>query len=603
MKISKYKNSLLRAWDFCLIISFSALLVLAFLTRDLYVDAIFGDVVGCDGCFTMTLLAHDIIYLSGLLLIFLSSFLLRTKYLYLPVRLLALTGVLFYMFDIAIMQQFFTRLMIGDIRQYGDQLSLIWRHVQSTTLLRENSQLLALASAWVLLTALTPPRRAHQCRSFMALMILPAVGVLSGFTLQPTSYVHDWALRNVVMANTTPGVAEPYSEKMFDQLANLDIAEEECRQGRDQQQNIVLLILESWSPYQSQYWSGINNWTPKLDQLALENLAYKRYFAGGFTTNEGLISLLAGIEFISPIKRFFSVMPFETAWGKPDTLPNLLNQEGYHTAFLTSGNLAFSHKDKWLESIGFDFLEGHDYAGYEGHPRLHFDAVPDDVLYERSMNYISDLMLEPNPFFVTVENVSSHHPFVHPYTGERSEEAVFRFMDDTAYEFYLQLRDSGFFENGLLVIVSDHRAMIPISSAENRIIGKETAALIPALVISDQHTAHEITQPYHQKDLLPTLVRHVSETYCSSEPIRDLLSPEDTEESCLFHARGDDRDHINAICPDGIGTLALSGDDSRFIRHTGFSQAKRNELKRQINHQRVIGHQREAAYRASINAQ
>lgn len=603
MNFTQYKNSLLRAWDFCLIISFSALLVLAFLTRDIYVDAIFGDVVGCQGCFTTTLLAHDIIYLSGLLFIFLTSFLLRTWFLYLPVRLLALAGVLFYIFDIAIMQQFFTRLMIGDIRQYGDQLELIWRHLQSTTLLKENSQLLAIASAWVLLTALTPPRRAHQCRAFLALMTLPAAGILSGFTLQPTSYVHDWALRNVVMANTTPGVAEPYSEKKFNQLANLSPQQEACSPGRGEPQNVVLLILESWSPYQSQYWSGINDWTPKLDQLARDNQAYKRYYAGGFTTNEGLISLLTGIEFISPIKRFFSVRPFETAWGKPDTLPHLLNDEGYHTAFLTSGNLAFSRKGKWLDNIGFDFIEGHDYEGYDGYPRLHFDSVPDDVLYSRSMNYIHDLMQEQTPFFVTIENVSSHHPFVHPYTGERSEEAVFRYMDDTAYELYQELRASGFFENGLLMIVSDHRAMIPISSAESRVLGQEAASLIPALIISDQHPAREITEPYHQKDLLQTLMRQVSDTYCSTEPLRDLLSPEETEATCLFHARGDNRDHINAICPDGIGTLALSGDDSRFIRHPGFSQAKRHELKRQINKQRITGHQREAAYQASLNGQ
>src|SRR5690606_1618281 len=114
------------------------------------------------------------------------------------------------------------------------------------------------------------------------------------------------------------GVAEPYSETYRQQLLSAAADRPQlCRPGSARRPDIVLLVLESWSPLQSRLWSGIENWTPRLDALARDHAWFTRLHAGGFTTNEGLMSIFAGLEFLSPAKPYFSIGPFETGWETP----------------------------------------------------------------------------------------------------------------------------------------------------------------------------------------------------------------------------------------------------------------------------------------------
>jgi hypothetical protein len=44
-----------------------------------------------------------------------------------------------------------------------------------------------------------------------------------------------------------------------------------------------------------------------------------------------------------------------------------------------------------------------------------------------------------------------------------------------------------------------------------------------------------------------------------------MLAIEDTEPRCVFHARGDRRDHIDVLCSNIRGAVKVAGDDSRFV--------------------------------------
>src|SRR5690606_37087644 len=218
-------------------------------------------------------------------------------------------------------------------------------------------------------------------------------------------------LRNVIASNLNTGVAVPYSEAYKQALLAAAAGRpQQCVAGAARRPDIVLLVLESWSAYQSAQWGGMQDWTPRLDSLARENAWYANFHAGGYTTNEGLMAIFAGLEFLAPVKSYFSIMQFETAWETPSSIPRALEEQGaYHTAFLTSGNLGFTRKGDWLRSIGFDYAEGHDYPGYEGLDRLHFDAPADEFLYARSLDYLREQADATQPVFLAIENVSSHN--------------------------------------------------------------------------------------------------------------------------------------------------------------------------------------------------
>ncbi len=583
-------HRLLRLWDNSLIVLFIGGLIQAFLFRASYIDSTFGLESSCEGCYIYSLFAHDIAYLSVLFLIFIASFLIRRFWIYIGLRITALLGLLVYVADVVTMQQFFTRLKLGDVRLYGDQLDLVWRHISNTGLMTQNSGLLAFAVIVSVVIILLPPRARTRSKSAWILTAIPLIGIATGAMLKPPSYVQDWALENIIEANKTPGVATGYSAEKIAAVIKINQDKEVlCQPGGNGRKNIILLILESWSPYQSQFWSGNEDWTPKLDKLARENTAHTQLHAGGFATSEGLISLLTGIEYIAPTKPFSAIWPFETAWNTTETLPKILKQQGYHTSFMTSGNLKFSSKGKWVKNIGFDVIEGHDQPDYQGHKRLHFDAVSDEILYQHAAKYIAEKQNHPTPFFVTIENVSTHHPYIHPLSREKGAELVFRYMDDTVDDFYQQLVEQGFFEHGMLIIVSDHRAMVPITAEEQNHLGRAAASRIPMIMINTPAPAGRIDMIAHQNDLLPTLKAYSSQQACGTGGGRNLFEPDKTVARCVFHARGDDRDHLDVFCDEGDGTIELAGDKTHFINQKGLNNERQIDLVNELNQHRILG--------------
>jgi hypothetical protein len=479
-----------RAWRYVieslLLLSATAALLWGLLYRASSINSTFGDSIGClSGCFTYSVILHDLAFLSTALLVLVLSVLARQFFARVILRVIFGVLLLIYITDTLVLEQFFTRLGLDHIKIYGGQIALVWEQFIAIQPLHGQAwAVLVLALAIAAFLFFPVSVRAGRKASLL-LVALPLSGLIVSGLTSPTSYVHDWALRNVIAANLINGVSTPYSESFKQQMMDSNSNDDQiCRAGQDRQPNIILLILESWSPYQSYLLSGLNNWTPNIDQIARENSWYTRMHAGGFSTNEGLISLFTGLDFISPAKNWLTVTPFETAWNTDETVPSILQDHGgYLSAFLTSGDLSFSRKREWLQTIGFDHIEGHDYSGYDHiKKRSHFRSVPDRILLARSLELISMLEAKPQPYFVAIETVSTHHPYIHPETGERSQEAVFRYMDETTSEFYRDLTESGFFDDGVLIITSDHRAMIPIPEDEAKRFGQATASLIPMIV-------------------------------------------------------------------------------------------------------------------------
>jgi len=562
------------------------------------VNDTFGQAINCQSCFTGSVILNDLAFISVLSLLLIASLAVRNAFVFIPLRLAFLAGIIVYLMDILLLDSFFVRLRLNDLVVYGRHVALLWRHVTETGLLSFTFIALVCHVGILGVLSLVTPSGFFRRKVLMTAVALPLAGIIVHLAVTPPSYIHDWAMRNVVAVNFNVGVTRKYSESFTNTLmrgAAQQDSQEECRPGMDSSLNIVLLILESWSPYQSKLQGGINDWTPRIDEISRNYAWFSRMHAGGFSTNEGLISLFTGLEYVSPQQPFFQIRPFQTAWETPLQLPKILRDEaGYFTAFLTSGNLSFAQKKSWIDTLGFDHVEGHDHPGYDPiERRHHFDSVNDRVLYQRSVDFITELAASQQPFFVTIETVSTHHPYRHPETGERSEEAVFRYMDETVDEFYADLESSGFFENGILVMVSDHRAMIPIREAEQRVFGQATASLIPAVVASrDTRGIGEIRQRFHQSDLPASFDALTSKEHCHRGPYRNLFRPQATEERCVFHARGDDRDHIDAFCPDGNYLVKLDGNRTRVIEPGNVEDDIAQKIVDQVNTHRIRGAER-----------
>lgn len=577
------------------ILSFVVVLGVLFHDRSSYVNRVYGTGINCRGCFTAPMFLHDLAYFSALILLAGGSFWVRRAWLYVPMRILSLFGVLVYLADIGVTKEFRTRLSLADVRVYGTKIDLLWRHIQGIGWLNFAQILLvAVCLVWAVSFILLRPTPKPLRLNTLPVLLFPLGGILAGNVYESKPYVHDWVLVNVVNSSLSSGISVPYSDAYSDRLLASRAGQEEiCQAGLAKRPNIILLLLESWSPYQSKLLSGLNDWTPGIDALATQHTYFTELHAGSFATSPGLMSILVGHEFWAPIKALRS---FSTAWDLEETLPKRLRENGYFTSFLTTGNLSFSGKRKWLEHIGFDYIEGHEYPGYEGKKRRHFDAVADEYLYERSMKFIEEDLDEKRPYLLVVENVSTHHPYIHPTTEEKTAEAVFKYMDETVVAFYDQLNAAGFFEDGLLILIGDHRAMVPVTHQEFEKFGPASVSLVPSVIIGGGLPVRgEVTTPHHQSDLLPTLARFTSEEYCYRGVPRSLFSEEANEPKCLFHARGDNRSRIEAFCPEGHAVVGLNGDKTRVLRNNGIPKEQRKRMIEEINLFRIQGHRRDHA--------
>ena len=198
--------------------------------------------------------------------------------------------------------------------------------------------------------------------------------------------------KNFIEINFGRGLDTPYSKDFKLEILKTGINDDtNCEQKEKNvpKKNIILLILESFSMYHSKFFSGINDYTPNLDKIALKGKAFTNFISNGFTTEHALISIFTGKFPIPNIKEsqynFFSDS-FKGFYNLDNTLPKILNRNGYYSEFLTTGNLGFSNKGAWLKNIGFDYIEGNDATYYKNFKRFHFDAAPDDALYGRVLH-------------------------------------------------------------------------------------------------------------------------------------------------------------------------------------------------------------------------
>ena len=285
----------------------------------------------------------DAWYLALLLFSTWLSFVVRSYSLALTLRALVLMGLVLYCLDVAITLSFATRLNLADLHVYGRQIGLLWQHINDTYELQWWQMVAAVIGAlWVLAAFAWKYPRLGRRSHHLALLVPLFLLILGGFSTSSLSYVRKPAFKNVVAAAWPGDEYQNYGNATIQRVLEVrDPPLSACHPSSSRRDDVILLILESWSPYQSALLTGLNNWTPKLDQLALENTYYSDFIAAGYTTNLGLMSILAG----QPLT--ISIVPrrvFPGTWGLPDTLPKGLQRYGYHPAFLTSGDLAFTRK-------------------------------------------------------------------------------------------------------------------------------------------------------------------------------------------------------------------------------------------------------------------
>ena len=223
--------------------------------------------------------------------------------------------------------------------------------------------------------------------------------------------------------------------------------------------NVIIIALESFS---KEYIGSLNGrttgYTPFLDSLIAESLTFTNAFANGKTSIEGIPAIVSSIP--TWMNEPYITSPYGS--NQLNSLPNLLKQQNYYSAFFHGGTNGTMGFDAFANLAGYDNYYGRseynnekDYDGNWG--------IWDEEFLQYTANTINK---KQQPFFATVFTLTSHHPFPVPdkYKGKFKEgplpiERSIGYTDFALKRFFESAKKMPWFNNTLFVLTADHTGL------------------------------------------------------------------------------------------------------------------------------------------------
>jgi hypothetical protein len=564
------------------------LLVLSLLTgfgfRSFIANRTHSLLAGCNWCFIAPAWAHDLLVLAlalglaGILL--LSRGRLGRVLAGIPLLIL----VTLFWLDVIVYHALNYRVRIEDVLLFSHETRAIVTFIQALRSSVEGMFPVVAGACGVLggmLFTAFAPNSPVLGRSMIFAALLAGGLHLAAYRADP-DYVFNDAILSYIEINYPTGVDKSYATTQPATPPRSSASEAKyCFNGSGlRPRNVILLVIESLSGYHSKLIVGNDHhgYTPFLDKLAGENSYFTNFFANGFTTDGGLISLLTGRFPVPSVGRYRSVDAFEGFSCIADSYPKFMKSQGYSPVFFSNSSLEFTNLGGWAQSIGFDYVEGPTHPFYARWEKGLFDAVEDRALFLRFMDWL-DHDSAGKPYAAVLMTHSTHPPFVDPVTKAKTEVRVYRYMDQSVEFFVSELARRGYFSSGgLLLITGDHRGYTPISKQEQDLFGESARARIPFIVVGNSGLPKGKNSQYAQQaDLLGSMKALVGKQAFSMPPNRGLfLGAQRREPQFVFHASGKDRDQIKVFYPDAsIATIKLNGDETAWL---GKSPENRQEI-------------------------
>ncbi|MGM0406682.1 MAG: LTA synthase family protein, partial [Bacteroidota bacterium] len=356
----------------------------------------------------------------------------------------------------------------------------------------------------------------YQLALFILLMGIGLLGGRGGFQLKPLRVIHAakyTSAKNIPLVLNTPfTIMKSLGTKSFE--VNQYYDSETLNhiyspihlynsKAEDNKQNIVLIILESFS---KEYIGFLNNgkgYTPFLDSLCTNSLVYTNAFANGKRSIEAMPSIIAGLPALTDNPYITS----QFSSNKINAIPDLLKKEGYHTAFFHGGKNGTMGFDQFANIAGFD-----EYYGMNEYPNhSHFDGNWGIYDEEYFLYFKKQLDQFNKPFFATLFSLTSHHPYqipakyknVFPEGNLNIHESI-GYTDYSLMQFFKSAKNSTWYNNTLFIILADHTAQASIEYYKNK-VGNYA---IPIILYHPTDTTFRGTNDIiaQQTDIFPTIM-------------------------------------------------------------------------------------------------
>lgn len=269
--------------------------------------------------------------------------------------------------------------------------------------------------------------------------------------------------------------------------------------------NVVVIILESFS---KEYIGALNNnkgYTPFLDTLIKQSTFFPNTKANGLRSIEALPAIFSSIPALTNTAYINS----RYANNALDGLPQILNDNGYHTSFYhggANGTMGFN---------GFSKFTGiQEYFGMNEYPNKKEDydglwGIFDEPYLQY---YVNELDKKTTPFFSTIFTLSSHQPYTLPEKwknkfpkGALPVHETIGYTDYALRQFFMKAKTKEWYNNTLFVITADHAAQAATKKYKNL----PGAFAIPLLFFDPSNPVKNEQQKLAQHIDIPASILHL----------------------------------------------------------------------------------------------
>ncbi len=231
--------------------------------------------------------------------------------------------------------------------------------------------------------------------------------------------------------------------------------------GVAKDQNIIVISLESLQEFAINLEVNGEEVTPFLNQFIQECYYFDNFYQ---QTSQGKTS---DAEFITENSLYAADRGsafYAKSQNQYESLASILKGQGYYTAVFHANEKEFWNRETMYEALGFDHF--FDESAFLVNEENSFGwGLTDEAFFEQTLNYLKGL---PQPFYAKLLTLTNHYPFEIPEQyqyispGETNNEIVnhyittVRYLDEALKSFITNLKESGLYDNTIIVMYGDH---------------------------------------------------------------------------------------------------------------------------------------------------
>ena len=231
--------------------------------------------------------------------------------------------------------------------------------------------------------------------------------------------------------------------------------------GVAKDQNIIVISLESLQEFAINLEVNGEEVTPFLNQFIQECYYFDNFYQ---QTSQGKTS---DAEFITENSLYAADRGsafYAKSQNQYESLASIFKGQGYYTAVFHANEKEFWNRETMYEALGFDHF--FDESAFLVNEENSFGwGLTDEAFFEQTLNYLKGL---PQPFYAKLLTLTNHYPFEIPEqyqyisSPETNNEIVnhyittVRYLDEALKSFITNLKESGLYDNTMIVMYGDH---------------------------------------------------------------------------------------------------------------------------------------------------